>query len=116
MTTRTKKKQDVVSQQREKTEYFIKHKTWNVWSYVRLNKDSLDSERACRMIQESLEAAVDNVQGRLDGVGKDLVQAMKDNRDLRKELRETREALNSVIEYVLENEGVKEGRSDNVVS
>lgn len=43
------------------------------WGYVRLNADSLDSERACKMIRALVDKATEQLQGevtRLEGLRK----------------------------------------------
>jgi hypothetical protein len=39
-----------------------------IWQYVRDNKDSLDSERVCKLIRDGLDAAIADVTATLDEI------------------------------------------------
>ena len=58
----------------------LEQRTGDMWRYVRENRNSLDSERACKMILAGFDAAVANVQKKLD-------EAISENGRLYKECR-----------------------------
>lgn len=42
------------------TDSRLERAIWNVWGYCRENKDSLDSDRACKMIRRAFEEAAES--------------------------------------------------------
>jgi hypothetical protein len=43
------------------TDCRLERAIWNVWGFVRLNKDSLDSDRACKVIRKAFEDAAEEI-------------------------------------------------------
>lgn len=53
---------------------------WDVWSYVRENRHSLDSERGCKMVRRGIDKATATAMAML-------VKARKQNESLRAQLK-----------------------------
>lgn len=41
----------------------LTQRSWDIWEFVRLNKDSLNSDRSCRVIREGFDAATEEIRG-----------------------------------------------------
>lgn len=83
----------------------LQQHVWKIWGHVRENKNSLESDKACRVVTEIIEGAIAEVQERLE-------QAVSDKRELsavitilRKDLRELR---NELEELKTETDGTAE--------
>ena len=78
---------------RSKTDIILEQHTWDIWGYVRNNKMSLDSERACKMIRKGFDDAVAEVRAMLDDVS-------SQNDRLREELKELKKKRTAKAEPV----------------
>lgn len=41
----------------------LTQRSWDIWEFVRANKDSLNSDRSCRVIREGFDAATEEIRG-----------------------------------------------------
>jgi len=79
----------------------------DIWGYVRLNRGSLDSERACKIIREAVDIATDAVAGAMDDVIEQNTRLKKELKFARKQLKEARAATHEYMEaYFREVAGV----------
>ena len=76
----------------------LAQKTWEVWGYVRENRNSLDSERGCKMIREGMDQAVAEMQTLLDQAVEVNEKIIEENRELRIAVSKTRCELRTVTE------------------
>lgn len=60
------KKEETAVQIRSALDISLERRIWALWGYVRDNQNSLDSERACKMIREGFNEAVCEVRNQLD--------------------------------------------------
>lgn len=60
--------QALVVHERAQTREMIDQMTWKIWGYCRLNKESLDSSRHCKLIRQAIEEAMGEVQHRNDSL------------------------------------------------
>lgn len=67
------------------TDCRLERAIWNVWGFVRLNKDSLDSDRACKIIRRAFEDAAEELQAEIHKLKSDLHVARAAIRELNKE-------------------------------
>lgn len=93
-------------EQQVKTAKQVESATWKIWGFIRENRDSLDSERCCRMIQDLVNVAVSAVNNRaailaveLDAIREELRDSRKEVKRLTKELEEScKEAADLKVE------------------
>jgi len=67
-------------QERALTGKHLEMRIWDIWSYVRENQNSLDSERACKIVHEIITAAVSDVQRRLEETAAELDRERRSGR------------------------------------
>ena len=82
-----------VLRERALTGKHLQQATWEIWSAFRDNPTSLDSERMCAMLAETIEAAVASVQARVEG-------ASSANHQLKLELRAARVEISELSNKV----------------
>lgn len=63
------------------------HAVEKVWAYVRENCESLDSERACRMIRLIVDYATVEISVRLDEITLGMVKAKAAAKELRRQVK-----------------------------
>jgi hypothetical protein len=64
----------------------LQRHTWKIWGFVRDNKDSLDSERACEHIRAGFDAAVESEKARTAELSTRAVKLTHENQRLTKQL------------------------------
>jgi chromosome segregation ATPase len=85
-------------EQRTMTSKQVESAVWTLWGFVRDNKDSLDSERCCRMIQEIVNGAVESVTKRAEALSVELDKTGQNLRDSRKEVKRLTKELEKSCE------------------
>lgn len=56
--------------------------SWNIWAYVRDNAHSLDSDRACKMIEAALNDAKSEALAAVESLAKTMAELRAANRRL----------------------------------
>lgn len=87
-------------EQRTMNQKQVESAVWTLWGFVRNSKDSLDSERCCRMIQEIVNGAVESVTKRAEVLTAELDKTGQDLRDSRKEVKRLTKELEKSCEEV----------------
>ncbi len=64
---------------------------WKIWGQFRSDPKSLDSERQCRLIRETIVAAVADVQAELESARRDNKRLKEQRQELRAQLKELTE-------------------------
>lgn len=84
----------------------IDEQTWKIWAYVRENRNSLDSERGCKMIRDGFELAIQRLKNdvtnsfRSENRAKEkLTECRKELNQLKKELKELRRSQELLIKF-----------------
>lgn len=85
------------TKQRVLTGKELEVRIWEVWSFVRENKGSLDSEKACKQIREIMEAAVADVASRIEQAYAATTKLQEENSELRKQLKEAKKQTSNTI-------------------
>ena len=75
------------AEQRSLTDVRLEQQIWEIWGYCRLNKDSLDSGRHCKIIREVVVTAVADVQKRCELLAVELANEKESSSALKQEIR-----------------------------
>lgn len=75
---------------RTRMENILEKHSWDIWGYVRENRNSLDSGRASRIIRQGFQDAVSDVQKIVDEVVQKNEILKAEIRLLRKKVKELR--------------------------
>jgi hypothetical protein len=70
----------------------IEHRVWTLWGYVRDNKNSLDSERACKMIRAGIDVAVGDNLTQMEKMSKAIEQLKTELDEVKQKLDEAKKA------------------------
>lgn len=100
--------------QRAMTVKQVESTIWKLWAFVRDNKDSLDSERCCKKIQDLVNGAVEAVTKRAEALAVELDTTQQELRDSHKEVKRlTSELETSLQENVSLKAKISELTPDN---
>lgn len=91
-------------EQQAKTAKQIEGAIWKLWGFVRESRDSLDSERCCRMIQDLVYGAVSAVNNRAAILAVELDAIREELRDSKKEVKRLTSELEKSCETVVQLE------------
>ena len=75
----------IKTKQRAITNGHLEQRIWEIWSYVRENQNSLDSGTACKLIKKVIDAAVADVQKRVEDLVVELSKEQKKIADYKEE-------------------------------
>ena len=93
-------KETTQQKQRSKTDIALEQHTRDIWGYVRNHQNSLDSERACKMIRAGFNEAVADVRRQLDEVSSENDKLREERKDLMKQVRALKKEQASEAEPV----------------
>lgn len=100
-------------EQRAMTAKEVELAVWDIWSFVRENRDSLDSERYCRMIQEVINGAVESTTKRAESLASELDTTQQSLRDSKKEVKRlTKEQEKSIETFGVLSSRIAKAQDD----
>ena len=77
----------------EESQPLIEQRTWEIWELVRDNKDSLDSERICKLIADKIRESMSNYESVLERIISEGDYVRRTNKELRRKLNSVRKEM-----------------------
>lgn len=85
-------------EQRALTVKQVESSIWKLWGFVRENRNSLDSERCCRMIQGVVNGAVESVTKHAESLAAELDEAQQKLLNSNKEVKRLRNETEKLLQ------------------